>query len=188
MGEGGAWRRPLVHETHSSLKEKRQADMLETGTVVALATPEGTGGLAIIRLSGPEAVSMAKRVFSGPGFLDDLQSHRMVYGILHSPDYQSTIDSETGYEIDHCLAVALLGTRSFTGEDTVEFHCHGGREVARQALTVCREVGARPAEPGEFTARAFFNGKIDLAQAEAVNEIIVSSNKYQHGIFKIRGL
>ncbi|RKZ19195.1 tRNA uridine-5-carboxymethylaminomethyl(34) synthesis GTPase MnmE [bacterium] len=96
----------------------------------------------------------------------------MVYGILHSPDYSSTDINETGYEIDRCLAVALLGTQSFTGEDTVEFHCHGGREVARQVLAACRKVGARPAEPGEFTRRAFLNGKLSLDQAEAVADLI----------------
>lgn len=146
--------------------------MLDTGTVVALATPEGTGGLAIVRLSGPESVTMARRVFTAPGFHGELQSHKMVYGILHSPDYDINEITSAGYEIDHCLAVALLGTRSFTGEDTVEFHCHGGREVARQVLAACREAGARPAAPGEFTRRAFLNGKLSLDQAEAVADLI----------------
>jgi tRNA modification GTPase len=146
--------------------------MVDTGTVVALATPEGSGGLAMVRLSGPDAVAIARRVFTARGFADDLQSHVMVYGILHTPDYDRSSSSKDSYEIDRCLAVALLGARSFTGEDTVEFHCHGGRQVARLALAACRRAGALPAPAGEFTRRAFLNGKLSLDQAEAVADLI----------------
>jgi len=141
---------------------------MEKDTIVALATPEGEGGLAVVRLSGPEAVAMAGRIFESRGFGEKIESHRAVYGILFS----STKEDETSYQIDQVLALPLLGPHSFTGEDTVEFFCHGGRMAARMVVAACRGVGAIPAGPGEFTRRAFLNGRLSLDQAEAVADLI----------------
>ncbi len=141
---------------------------MEKDTIVALATPEGEGGLAVVRLSGPEAVAMAGRVFESRRFGPEIESHRAVYGILFS----SNKEKETSYPVDQVLALPLLGPNSYTGEDTVEFFCHGGRMAARMVVAACRQVGARPAGPGEFTRRAFLNGRLSLDQAEAVADLI----------------
>jgi tRNA modification GTPase len=141
---------------------------VDKDTIVALATPEGEGGLAVVRLSGPEAVTMAGRLFEGRRFGPEIESHRAVYGILFS----SNKEKETSYPIDQVLALPLLAPHSYTGEDTVEFFCHGGRVAARMVVAACRAVGARPAGPGEFTRRAFLNGKLSLDQAEAVADLI----------------
>jgi len=141
---------------------------MENDTIVALATPEGEGGLAVVRLSGPQAVAMAGQVFESRRFGPEMESHRAVYGILFS----SNKEKETSYPVDQVLALPLLGPNSYTGEDTVEFFCHGGRMAARMVVAACRKVGARPAGPGEFTRRAFLNGRISLDQAEAVADLI----------------
>ena len=141
---------------------------MEKDTIVALATPEGEGGLAVVRLSGPEAVAMAGQVFESRRFGPEIESHRAVYGILFSANKEK----ETSYPVDQVLALPLLGPNSFTGEDTVEFFCHGGRMAARMVVAACRKVGARPAGPGEFTRRAFLNGRLSLDQAEAVADLI----------------
>ncbi len=139
-------------------------------TIVALATPEGSGGLAVVRLSGPEAVPLARRVFRSRRFAAGPASHAAVPGLLHHPDDPSR-------PVDRCLALAFLAPRSYTGEDTVEFHLHGGRAVARLAVAACREAGALPAAPGEFTRRAFLNGKLSLDQAEAVADLIAAEGE-----------
>jgi tRNA modification GTPase len=141
---------------------------MEKETIVAVATPEGEGGLAVVRLSGPEAISVAGQVFESDRFGPDMESHRAVYGILFS----STNSKKTSYPIDQVLALPLLAPHSYTGEDTVEFFCHGGRLAARMVVAACRAAGARPAGPGEFTRRAFLNGKLSLDQAEAVADLI----------------
>jgi len=141
---------------------------MDLETIVAVATPEGEGGLAVVRLSGPEAFTMAKQVFESRHFDRDIESHKAVYGILFSLNEKD----ETSYPIDQALALPLCGPNSYTGEDTVEFFCHGGRMAARMVVTACRRVGARPAGPGEFTRRAFLNGKLSLDQAEAVADLI----------------
>ncbi len=148
---------------------------METDTIVALATREGTAGLAVVRVSGPDAVAVARRVFQGAGFESQPTSHVAVYGILINP----AGDSGTGYDpIDQVLALPLLAPRSYTGEDTVEFFCHGGRAVARQVVAACRAAGARPAAAGEFTRRAFLNGKLSLDQAEAVADLIHAESRH----------
>ncbi len=141
---------------------------MELDTIVALATPEGEGGLAVVRLSGPEAFSLAEQVFESSHFGRNMESHKAVYGILFS----LTKKDETSYPIDQALALPLRGPNSYTGEDTVEFFCHGGRMAARMVVAACREAGAQPAGPGEFTRRAFLNGKLSLDQAEAVADLI----------------
>ena len=139
-------------------------------TIVAQATPEGSGGLAVVRLSGPAAVAIARRVFRSRRFAAGPVSHTVVHGELHHPDDPDRI-------IDRCLVLTLLAPRSYTGEDTVEFHLHGGRAVARLAVAACRTAGAEPASAGEFTRRAFLNGKLSLDQAEAVADLIAADSE-----------
>ncbi len=134
-------------------------------TIAAIATPPGEGGVAIIRISGSEALTIAARVFSGDIF--SFASHTAHYGkFLREKEV-----------IDTGLALVMRAPRSYTGELTVEFHCHGGSLISQRLLDVVIQAGARAAQPGEFTFRAFMNGKIDLAQAEAVQETISARNE-----------
>ena len=116
---------------------------MENDTVVAVATPEGEGGLAVVRLSGSEALSVAGQIFEGARFGPDMESHRAVYGILFS----TTKSKETSYPIDHVLALPLLAPHSYTGEDAVEFFCHGGRMAARMVGAACRAASLYASEP-----------------------------------------
>lgn len=159
----------------------------DQATVVAQATPPGEGGIAVVRLSGPRALPIAARVFRSRGFPDRAESHRAMYGELVRP---GTMDSPEGRDvIDHVLALPLLGPRSYTGEDTVEFFCHGGRVVASAVVAACCEAGAVVAGPGEFTRRAFLNGKISLDQAEAVADLIHAGDEMaaRAAIAQLRG-
>jgi tRNA modification GTPase len=146
---------------------------MEDTTIVALATPEGEGGLAVVRLSGPDALVIAHGLFRGRILGPEAESHRAVYGILFS----SNDLKEDGYAIDEVLALPLRGPHSYTGEDTVEIFCHGGRMAARQIVAACRRAGCEPAAPGEFTRRAFLNGRLSLDQAEAVADLIGAENE-----------
>ncbi|MBI2742791.1 MAG: tRNA uridine-5-carboxymethylaminomethyl(34) synthesis GTPase MnmE [Chlamydiales bacterium] len=130
-------------------------------TIAAVATPPGEGGVAIIRISGKEALSVAEKIFSGP--VRSYQSHTAHFG---------RILDEEGRTIDEVLLLPMLGSRSYTGEDTVEIHCHGGSLITRKVLQRVIQAGARPAAAGEFTFKAFMHGKLDLAQAEAVQNLI----------------
>lgn len=129
-------------------------------TIAAVATPAGTGAVALVRLSGPGSWGVAEAVFRGKG---RLAARRVVYGDL--------VDEE-GRTIDDVLVTAFRGPGSYTGEDTVEIACHGGMLVTRRVLELVLRNGARAAEAGEFTRRAFLNGKLDLTQAEAVMDVI----------------
>lgn len=131
-----------------------------TRTIAAISTPQGTGGIAVIRVSGSDAVTIADRVFSGS--LKNAASHTIHYGYIIN----------NGERVDEVLAAVMLAPRSFTREDTVEISCHGGSLAARAVLDAVIGAGAYPAEPGEFTKRAFINGRIDLSQAEAVIDVI----------------
>jgi tRNA modification GTPase len=138
------------------------------GTIAAIATPLGEGGIAIIRISGPDAIHMADQIFRPAGSnhrrLSSALSHTVHYGhIVH--------DSQL---VDEVLVTVLRAPRTFTREDTVEISCHGGVLISRQVLNATLAAGARLAEPGEFTQRAFIHGRIDLAQAEAVADLIHS--------------
>jgi tRNA modification GTPase len=135
-------------------------------TIAAIATPLGTGGLGVIRLSGPGALAVAARVFRSARPLDAVPSHTVVPGRVVDRD-------ET---LDQALASVFRSPRSYTGEDVVELSCHGGTALMKRVLEVCLKHGARLAEPGEFTRRAFLNGKIDLAQAEAVADLIAAQS------------
>ncbi len=135
-------------------------------TIAAIATPPGEGGVAIIRISGDQALDVAARLFSGP-------VHRYASHTAHA----GQVRNRQGEPIDEVLLLVMHGPRSYTGETTVEIHCHGGRLITRRVLEVILEAGARAALPGEFTFRAFLNGKIDLAQAEAVQALIGAKNE-----------
>ena len=134
-------------------------------TVAAVATPPGEGGVAIVRISGDNALEVANRVWSS-----DVLSYK-----THTAHFGHVLDASGAY-VDDALLLVLLGSRSFTGEDTVEIQCHGGSLITRRVLDVCLEAGARAAFPGEFSFKAFINGKLDLAQAEAIQELIAAKN------------
>ena len=149
-------------------------------TVVARATPEGEGGLAVVRLSGPAALAIARSVFRGPGFGPSKvhlpTPRRAVCGILHEPLAAQDDEEQQVVAIDEALALPLPGPHSYTGEDTVEFFCHGGRQVAAAVVRACQAAGAVAAPPGEFTRRAFLNGRLTLDQAEAVADLITAGS------------
>ncbi len=134
-------------------------------TIAAIATPPGEGGVAVVRISGNDALSVAEKIFSGP--VRAYKSHTAHFG---------KILGENGEVIDEGLALVMLAPRCYTGEDTVEIHCHGGSLVTRRVLDAILKAGARAAQPGEFTFKAFINGKLDLAQAEAVQQLIGAKN------------
>ena len=134
-------------------------------TIVAIASaivPQ-QGSIGIVRLSGQKAVAIAKNLFHTPG-KQSWDSHRILYGYINHP--------ETKQLVDEALLLIMLAPRSYTREDVVEFHCHGGIIPVQQVLQLCLDRGARLAEPGEFTLRAFLNGRVDLTQAESVAELV----------------
>ena len=131
-------------------------------TIAALATPFGAGAVALVRISGPQAVDIAGKVFRGRRPAEELPAGRVVQGRIE----------RDGDVVDEVLLTVFRAPRSYTGEDVVEISGHGGTVVAQAVLRAVLEAGARPAEPGEFTRRAFLNGKMDLTQAEAVMDLI----------------
>ncbi len=134
-------------------------------TIAAIATaivPQ-QGSVGIVRLSGPEAVEIAHTLFRAPG-QQAWQSHRILYGHVRQP--------QTGQAVDEALLLLMLAPRSYTREDVVEFHCHGGIMAVQQVLQLCLEQGAQLAQPGEFTLRAFLNGRLDLTQAESIADLV----------------
>lgn len=136
-------------------------------TIVAIATPIGTGGVAMIRISGKKAFEVGQKIFSKD--LETIPSHQMVYGkILNS---KKVI-------LDDVMLVKLVSPKSFTGENTIEIFCHGSLIIQRNIVNCCIEAGAEAALPGEFSYQAFMNGKMDLAQAEAIQELIGAKNNY----------
>jgi tRNA modification GTPase len=136
--------------------------MYAADTIAALATPPGAGGIGIVRISGPDAFQIATAMFQGPAG-NDWASHRLYHGAVRDLH---------GRTLDDGLAALMRAPHSYTGEDVLELHCHGSPVVLRRVLATALALGARLAEPGEFTRRAFLNGRIDLAQAEAVIELI----------------
>ena len=137
-------------------------------TIAAISTPLGEGGIGIIRLSGKDAVRTVEKIFrSHKGTsLAELKSHRIVYGHVLNPS--------TGKKIDEVLVTVMKSPHSYTREDVVEINCHSGMITLREILALILQQGTRLAEPGEFTKRAFMNGRIDLSQAEAVLDLIRS--------------
>jgi tRNA modification GTPase len=145
--------------------------MWREDTIAAISTAMSDGGIGIIRISGPEAISVGDKVFvplQKEKNLKNLSSYTAAYG--------SIVNREK--ELDECIALVMKGPKSYTGEDVVEFDCHGGVTVLKKVLEAVLEAGAIPAEPGEFTKRAFLNGRIDLSQAEAVMDLIQSKNEF----------
>ncbi|OCA82182.1 tRNA uridine(34) 5-carboxymethylaminomethyl synthesis GTPase MnmE [Bacillus sp. FJAT-27225] len=139
---------------------------MEFDTITAISTPMGEGAIAIVRLSGDEAFTIADKVFRSPGgkSLVKVPSHTIHYGHL--------IDPKTGSVVEEVMVSAMRGPRTFTREDVIEINCHGGLVSVNRVLQLVLNNGARLAEPGEFTKRAFLNGRIDLSQAEAVMDLI----------------
>ena len=140
-----------------------------TDTIAAIATPLGAGGLGVVRLSGPAALAVAEAIFSSREPLSRAVARSAVWGHLQ----------EDGVPLDQALALVFHAPRSYTGEDVVEFSCHGGPAILRAVLAACVRRGARVAGPGEFTQRAFLNGKMDLSQAEAVATLIGARSEAQ---------
>lgn len=135
-------------------------------TIAAIASAPGDGGVAVIRISGKNALDIASIVFSGP--VKKFTSHTAHYGNILSGSKE---------KIDDVLLLPMLAPKSYTGEDTVEIFCHGGALITRRVLERVLEAGARQAGPGEFTFKAFMNGRLDLAQSEAVQELIGAKNE-----------
>ena len=156
--------------------------MVNTDTIAAIATAMGNSGIGIVRISGDEAVEIADRIFKlkgGKEKLADQKSHTIHYGFV--------CDGEE--VIDEVLVMLMKGPRSFTAEDTVEIDCHGGMLVTRRILEAVLKAGARLADPGEVTKRAFLNGRIDLSHAEAVIDVINAKNEYalKSSVGQLRG-
>ena len=135
-------------------------------TIAAVSTPPGEGGIGIVRLSGKEAISIADRIFVSPAgkLPSGARSHSVIYGFIKDPD--------TSEKIDEVIVTVMRAPRTYTREDVVEINCHGGMLPLRRILGSVIRQGARTAEPGEFTRRAFLNGRVDLSQAEAVIDVI----------------
>ncbi len=144
---------------------------MEQDTIAAISTAVSNSGIGIIRISGKDAVAIADRVYRSKGGkkrLADQPTHTIHYGYI--------VDQDEA--VDEVLVMLMRGPKSFTMEDTVEVNCHGGVYAMKRVLDVVLKNGARPAEPGEFTKRAFLNGRIDLSQAESVMDVIQAKNEY----------
>jgi len=140
----------------------------DTIAAVATAIAPGEGSVAIVRVSGPEAEAIGQRLFSAPG--DQLwESHRVLYGYVCDP--------ANGERVDEALLLLMRAPRSFTRETVVEFHCHGGLISVQRVLELVLASGARRALPGEFSQRAFLNGRLDLTRAEAISELVTARSR-----------
>ncbi|GAB4381448.1 MAG: tRNA uridine-5-carboxymethylaminomethyl(34) synthesis GTPase MnmE [Elainellaceae cyanobacterium] len=135
----------------------------ETIAAIATAIVPQQGSVGIVRMSGAAAVAIAQRLFQAPG-KQTWESHRILYGYVRHP--------QTRQVVDEALLLLMQSPRSYTREDVVEFHCHGGIMAVQQVLQLCLEQGARLAQPGEFTLRAFLNGRLDLTQAESIADLV----------------
>lgn len=142
--------------------------MLNKETIAAISTGMSNSGIGIVRISGDDAFQIIDRIYKGKKKLSEADSHTIHYGFI----------KDGGETVDEVLVSVMRAPRTFTGEDTVEINCHGGVYVVQRVLETVLKNGARPAEPGEFTKRAFLNGKMDLSQAEAVIDVITSKNEY----------
>jgi len=135
-------------------------------TIAALSTPFGTGGIGVIRISGEKAFEVVSKIFVSEKAMDEITSHSVTYGKI--------VDPVTETVVDEVLLLKMCMPKTFTREDVVEINCHGGIIVINRILELLLKYGARPAEAGEFTKRAFLNGRIDLSQAEAIIDLINS--------------
>ncbi len=157
--------------------------MIDQSTICAISTSPGTGAIAVIRLSGGEAISITEKIFASPEHSKKLKNqpaNTIHFGKIISSDKQV---------IDEVVVALFKAPHSFTGEDIVEISCHGSVYIQQKILELLVENGARMAFPGEFTQRAFLNGKMDLSQAEAVADVIASTNAAAHkmAINQMRG-
>lgn len=160
-------------------------------TIAALSTPPGAGALGVIRLSGTQAIEIADKIFSGKP-LHQQASHSLHFGriVRRLPALESEeARAESMEEIDEAVVSLFRAPHSYTGEDVVEISCHGSPYVLQAVLDLCVESGARPARAGEFTQRAFLNGRLDLTQAEAVADLIAAESKaaQQTALHQLRG-
>lgn len=135
----------------------------ETIAALATAVVPQQGSVGIVRVSGAEAIAIARTLFHAPG-KQQWESHRILYGYVRHP--------QTHDVVDEALLLMMQAPRSYTREDVVEFHCHGGIMPVQQVLQLCLEAGAKLAQPGEFTLRAFLNGRLDLTQAESISDLV----------------
>ncbi len=155
---------------------------MQDDTIAAISTAMGGSGIGIVRISGPDALRVGDCVFfspSGKKKLINQKSHTVHYGYIR----------DEGQTVDEVLVTLFFAPKSFTAEDTVEINCHGGVYATKRVLDTVLKNGARPAEPGEFTKRAFLNGRIDLTQAESVIDVIQAKNEYalQSSVSQLKG-
>lgn len=144
---------------------------MRTDTIAAIATGMTNSGIGIVRISGSEAFSIIDRIYQSPKGDKKLsleKSHTVHYGYIYND----------GHIVDEVMVIVMMGPNTYTREDTVEINCHGGNLVLKRVLETVIQYGARPAEPGEFTKRAFLNGRIDLSQAESVMDLISAQNDF----------
>ena len=156
---------------------------MKTDTIAAIATAVSDSGIGIIRVSGENAISVVSQIYCNAKkqyILDSYLSHTIHYGFITEKD---------GKIIDEVMISVMKASRTYTREDTVEINCHGGAFMVKKILMTVVEAGARIAEPGEFTKRAFLNGRIDLSEAEAVMDLISAKNEFalQSSIRQLRG-
>jgi tRNA modification GTPase len=145
--------------------------MYNQDTIIALSTPSGSGAIGVIRLSGPEAISLANAVFAGKD-LEQQATHTLHFGLVKDGDHI----------VDEVVAGLFVAPKSYTKENVVEISCHGSNYIIQQIINLLISKGARAAKPGEFTLRAFLNGAFDLSQAEAVADLIASNSKASHDV------
>jgi len=138
-------------------------------TIIALSTPPGHGGIAVLRLSGSSALPIAKQIFSQA---NKITPRTVVHGFINEPG--------NGQTIDEVVLTYYVSPSSYTGEDMIEINCHGSPFITERITELCLQIGARPADPGEFTKRAFLNGKMDLSQAEAIADLIYARTQSAH--------
>ena len=157
-------------------------------TIAAISTGMTNSGIGIVRISGEEAVLVVDRIYRGKKKLCEVKSHTINYGYIVDREISSA-EKKSEEVIDEVLVTVMKAPGTFTGEDTVEINCHGGTFVVKKVLELVLKNGASPAEPGEFTKRAFLNGKMDLSQAEAVIDVINSENEYalQSSVSQLKG-
>ncbi|HEA6098992.1 TPA: tRNA uridine-5-carboxymethylaminomethyl(34) synthesis GTPase MnmE [Staphylococcus aureus] len=139
---------------------------MDLDTITSISTPMGEGAIGIVRLSGPQAVEIADKLYKGKHLLNDVPSHTINYGHINDPESKEVVEE--------VMVSVLRAPKTFTREDIIEINCHGGILTINRVLELTMTYGARMAEPGEFTKRAFLNGRIDLSQAEAVMDFIRS--------------
>ena len=162
----------FFHELSLTLQRNIDMTQLTNDTICAISTPPGVGGIAVIRISGPQAIEIAERIWSGTP-LTQAKARTLHTGMINDP-------ANNGEMLDQAVASIFHAPASFTGEDTVELSVHGSRYVQQRLLEILCDNGCRLARPGEFTRRAFANGKIDLAQAEAIADVIASESRAAH--------